>query len=168
VLFDEVDEVLRGVSGEGGAVEVGVVGDVLLGGGPEIGEVAAATAGDEDLATDLIVAFEEQDFAAALGGFEGAEEAGCAGAEDDDGAYWSWIQAMSIPTTQSTPRTNRKVKRPRNTIAKATKRMSARKYAAIFSKTVKSSVSTSPNAWPTTPRTRSGTHSIPKGSQMRK
>ena len=51
--------------------------------GVEIREVAAASAGDEDFFTDFFGAVEEQDAAAAFASFDGAEEAGGTGAEDD-------------------------------------------------------------------------------------
>jgi hypothetical protein len=46
VFFDEGDEVARGVAGEGGLGEVGVGGEKVFGRGVEVGEVAAASAGD--------------------------------------------------------------------------------------------------------------------------
>jgi hypothetical protein len=49
-----------------------------------IGEVAAASAGDEDLLAGLFGVVEEQDAASAAAGFDGAHEAGGARSEDDD------------------------------------------------------------------------------------
>jgi hypothetical protein len=57
----------------------------------EVGEVAAASAGDEDFFADAIGAFDERDAAGALGRFGGAEEAGGAGAEDDGVVGVGWI-----------------------------------------------------------------------------
>ena len=51
--------------------------------GVKIREVAAASAGDEDFFADFFGAFEEHDAAAAFPGFDGAQKAGGAAAEDD-------------------------------------------------------------------------------------
>jgi len=83
VVFDEGEEVLRGVAGEGGFGEVGIGGEEVSGAGVAVGEVATAAAGDEDFAARLGVVFEDKNAKAAAGGVEGAEEAGGAGAEDD-------------------------------------------------------------------------------------
>ena len=53
VLFDEGDDVGWGVAGEGGLGEVGVFGEEVFGAGVEVGEVAAASAGDEDFFAGL-------------------------------------------------------------------------------------------------------------------
>src|SRR5258708_40294228 len=50
----------------------------------EIGEIAAAAAGDQDLGADLVGMLEQQDFAAALAGRQGAHESGCTGSQYDD------------------------------------------------------------------------------------
>jgi hypothetical protein len=83
VLFDERDEVLRGVTGERGAGEVGVLREEVFGGGVEVGEVAAASAGDEDLFAESVGVVEEEGAAAALAGCDGGHEAGGSRAEDD-------------------------------------------------------------------------------------
>ena len=49
----------------------------------DIGEVAAASAGDEDFAAGECAVVEEGDAAAFLAREGSTEEAGCAGAEDD-------------------------------------------------------------------------------------
>ncbi len=90
---DEGDEVVGGVAGEGGAGEVGVGGEEVFVGGSAIGEVAAAAAGDEDFAAGAIIAVEDERSAAAEAGLPGAEEAGCAGAQDDDiGVVHLWLR----------------------------------------------------------------------------
>lgn len=48
VAFDETDEVGGRVTGESGLGEVGIGGEEVVGAGVQIGEVAPATAGDED------------------------------------------------------------------------------------------------------------------------
>jgi len=80
MLADESDEVGGCVAGERGAGEVGIFGDKIVGGAVEVGEVAAASAGDEDFFADAIGALDERDAAATLGRFGGAEETGGAGA----------------------------------------------------------------------------------------
>jgi hypothetical protein len=62
---------------------VRVGGEEIFWGGVQVGEIAAATAGDEDFFAGALRAFEEGDAFAALPCFGGAEEAGGAGAEDD-------------------------------------------------------------------------------------
>ena len=78
VAFDEGDEVGGRVAGERGFGEVGIGGEEVVGAGEEVGEVRAASAGDEDFFADAVGAFEEEDAAAALAGFDGAHQAGCA------------------------------------------------------------------------------------------
>ena len=84
VFFDQGEEVRRGEAGERGLGEVGVGGEEVFGAGVEVGEVAAAAAGDEDLLAGAVGVFEDEDAAAAAAGFDGAHEAGGAGAEDED------------------------------------------------------------------------------------
>jgi len=92
VMFaDESDEVGGCVAGERGAGEVGIFGNKIFGGAVEVGEVAAASAGDEDFFADAIGAFDERDAAGALGRFGGAEEAGGTGAEDDGVVGVGWV-----------------------------------------------------------------------------
>ena len=74
VTVDEVDEVLRGVAGEGGAAEAGIVGPEAVGVGMQIGEVAATAAGDEDLFAGLAGVIEHEDAAAAAGGGGGGHQ----------------------------------------------------------------------------------------------
>ena len=84
VLLDEGEEVERGVAGEGGFGEVRVGGEEVFGGGVEVGEVAAASSGDEDFLARGGGVFEDEGAAAAAGGVSGAEEAGGSGSEDED------------------------------------------------------------------------------------
>jgi len=50
----------------------------------QVGEVAAAAAGDQDFLADSVGAFENQNTAAALASFNGTHQAGRAGSENDD------------------------------------------------------------------------------------
>jgi hypothetical protein len=84
MLFDEGDEVRGRVAGEGGFGEVRIGGEEILRRAVKIGEVGAATAGDEDFAAEAIGAFEKSDATAAFAAFGGTEETGGAGAEDED------------------------------------------------------------------------------------
>ena len=83
VLADEGDEVFGRVAGESGFGEVGIGGEEVFGADVEIGEVAAASAGDEDLAAGLAGVFDEGDAMAVAGDLGGAEETGGAGSEND-------------------------------------------------------------------------------------
>jgi hypothetical protein len=59
-------------------------GDIVGGGGTEVGEIAAAAAGDEDLVAEPVLMFEDGDPAAADPGRAGAEEAGSTATDDED------------------------------------------------------------------------------------
>src|SRR5262249_54005397 len=84
VALDHRNEVLGSEAGEGGTGKVRVGGDEVFRCGVEVGEVTAAAAGDEYLLAGRVAALEDEDAATARAGHEGAHEAGCAGAEDDD------------------------------------------------------------------------------------
>jgi hypothetical protein len=82
VFFDEGDDVGGGVAGEGGLGEVGIGGEEVLCAAVDVGEVAAASAGDEDLFAGFFGVVEEEDAASAASSLDGAHEAGGSGAED--------------------------------------------------------------------------------------
>jgi hypothetical protein len=83
VPLDESDKIRRRVARQRGAREMRVVREKVLGPAVDVGEVAAAAAGDEDLATDLIVAFEHHDAPAPLPCPRGAEQTRRAATEND-------------------------------------------------------------------------------------
>ena len=83
VLFYEGDEVGGGVAAEGRFGEVGVFGEEVFGAGVEVGEVAAASSGDEDFFAGLIGVVDVEDSEVAAAGFDGAEESGCTCSQDD-------------------------------------------------------------------------------------
>jgi hypothetical protein len=62
---------------------VGVFGEEVFGAGVEVGEVAAASSGDEDFFSGFIGVVDEEDAAVAAAGFDGAEESCSACSEDD-------------------------------------------------------------------------------------
>ena len=84
VFFDESDEVGGRVAGERGLGEVGIGGEEIFRAAVEVGEVAAASAGDEDFLAGTRGVFEDGDAAAAAAGFDGAHQAGGACSEDED------------------------------------------------------------------------------------
>jgi hypothetical protein len=84
VPLDECDEIARCVTGERGAGEVRIGGEELFGGAAEVGEIAAAAAGDQDLFADAIGVIEDKDAAATLACGDGGHETRCASAEDED------------------------------------------------------------------------------------
>ena len=61
---------------------MGIGGEEVIRGGVNVGEIAAATAGDEDFFADAVGVFKDGDAAAAVAGFDGTKEAGGASAED--------------------------------------------------------------------------------------
>src|ERR1035441_9595927 len=87
MFFDEAHEVRRSVAGERRLGEVSIGRKKVLRAGVEVGEIAAAAAGDQDFLADSIRAFEHQNTAAQLAGFNGTHQASRAGSENDDGAF---------------------------------------------------------------------------------
>jgi hypothetical protein len=83
MALNESDEISRRVAGERGFRKVGVCGEEIVGARVEVGEVAAASAGDEDLFADAVGVVEDEGASAASAGFDGAHESGGSGAEDD-------------------------------------------------------------------------------------
>jgi hypothetical protein len=61
-----------------------VGGDKIGGCGVEMGEVAAATAGDEDLFADAVCVLKHKYAPTAVTGMDGAEKSSCTCAEDND------------------------------------------------------------------------------------
>ncbi len=61
VLLDQGDDVGGREAGEGGFGEVRVRGEEVFGAGVDVGEVAAAAAGDEDLLADAVGVIEDED-----------------------------------------------------------------------------------------------------------
>lgn len=84
MLFDEGDEIGRGVAGERGFREVRVGAEEILGAAMEVRKVAAAAPGNENFLADAVGTFEDGDAAPALAGFERAEKSRGAGAEDEN------------------------------------------------------------------------------------
>jgi hypothetical protein len=76
VFFDERDDVGGGEAGERGFGEVRVGGEEALGPAVEVGEVAASSAGDEDLLADALGMIEDEDAAPAAACFDGTHQAG--------------------------------------------------------------------------------------------
>ena len=83
MFFHEGDEIGGGIAGQGGFGEVGILRKEIIRLAMEIGEIAAAAAGDEDFFADFFGVFQEENAAVTIAGFDGAEEAGGAGTEDD-------------------------------------------------------------------------------------
>ncbi len=82
MFLDESEKVVRGETGEGGFGEVGIGGKEVFRRGVKVGEIAAASAGDEDFLANAVGMFDYCDAAAALACLDGAEEAGGTGAEN--------------------------------------------------------------------------------------
>ncbi len=84
VFFDECYEIGRSIAGERRFGEVWIGRKEILRAGVQVGEVAAAAAGDQDFLADSIRSFEHQNTPAALAGLNGTHQAGRAGSENDD------------------------------------------------------------------------------------
>ena len=82
VALDLGDEVVGGVAVEGGGGEAGVLGDEAVGGGVDVGEVAAPAAGYEDFGAGFGAVVDEGGATAALGGGGGAHHPCGAGADN--------------------------------------------------------------------------------------
>jgi len=63
---------------------VWIGGKEILRDSVQVGEIAAAAAGDQDFLADSICAFEHQNTPVALASFNGTHQAGRAGSENDD------------------------------------------------------------------------------------
>ena len=83
VLFDQGDEVVLGVAGQGRLAEVRVGRQERLGPRVQVGEIAAATTGDQDLLADLVGMLQHQHPAPALAGALRAHQARPAGPNDN-------------------------------------------------------------------------------------
>src|SRR5438270_1640570 len=84
VLLDKAEEIVRSVACEGGFREVRVGGEEAFRAGVEVGEVAPASAGDEDLFAGAVCVIEYEHATASPAGVDGAEETGGSCAEDED------------------------------------------------------------------------------------
>ena len=81
--LDKCDEIAWCVPGERGAGEVRIRREKSIRGAVEVGEIAAASAGDEYLFADLVGMIEDQDAAASLTRRDGGHESRGAGTEDE-------------------------------------------------------------------------------------
>jgi len=81
-LFDEGKKIAGCEAGESGSSEIGIGGVEILGCGVNVGEIAAATAGDEDFLADAVGVFDDGDATSAFASFESTEEARGTSAEN--------------------------------------------------------------------------------------
>ena len=84
MFFDEAHEVGRRIAGERRLGEVWIGRKKILRAGVQVGEIAAAAAGDQDFLADAVRAFEHQNAPPALARFHGTHQPGGAGSENDD------------------------------------------------------------------------------------
>jgi hypothetical protein len=75
MLLNECDEICGRVAGQGGFREVFVCGDKVFGPAMDVGEIAAASTGDENLLADAIGTLQNGDTPPAFPGFYGAKQA---------------------------------------------------------------------------------------------
>ncbi len=94
VLFDKGEEVGGRVAGERGLGEVGILGEEIFRAAVDVGEVAAASAGDEDLLAGARGALKNGYAAAAAAGFDGAHESGGACSEDKGVEVICWLSHL--------------------------------------------------------------------------
>ena len=79
VALDQRDKIPLRVARQRGFTEVRVGGDKVFRRDLEIGEIAAAAAGDENFLADFFAAFDYQDAPAAFARFDGAHQTGAPG-----------------------------------------------------------------------------------------
>ena len=84
MLLDHGDDVCGCEAGEGGFCEVRIFGEKVFRAGVDVGEVAAAASGDEDLLADAFGMVEQDDAAAAAACLDCAHHAGRACAQNYD------------------------------------------------------------------------------------
>src|SRR5579863_5725097 len=82
MLFDEGAEISGRVASQGRLRKVRIGGEKIIRLAAQVGEIATAAAGDENLFTQTVGMFEDGDAASAFAGFDGAHQAGCASAEN--------------------------------------------------------------------------------------
>ena len=97
----------RRVTGESRLAEVWVARNEVVGSGVEVGEVAAAAAGDSDLFSDAFSVFQYDDTATAFAGFNSTEEAGGTAANYYD-VFLDHAQSVALNSRQKAE--NRKQK----------------------------------------------------------
>ena len=83
MFFDEADEIRGSIASQGRFGEVTIGGEEIFCSRLEIGEIAAASTGDENFFPDSIGAFEDDDAPSPLAGFDGAHQTSGAGSEND-------------------------------------------------------------------------------------
>ena len=60
VLFDQLDKILRAVTGQGGAAKVRILREEIFRLGVEVGKVAAPATGDANFFAELVIMIDEQ------------------------------------------------------------------------------------------------------------
>ncbi len=81
--LDQCDEIRGRVAGQRRLGKMRIRGKEILGLAVEVGEIAAAAAGDENLLAQTVGVFEQGDAPAALAGLDGAHQACRAAAENE-------------------------------------------------------------------------------------
>ena len=84
VPLDHRDDVCGRKAGEGGFCEVRVFGEEIFRAAVDVGEIAPAASGDEDLLADALCVIQQDDPAAAAACFDCAHHSGGTGAQDYD------------------------------------------------------------------------------------
>ena len=83
IAIDQRDEILRAIAAQRRFGEMGVGGQIAVGRGVDVGEIAAATAGNEDLLAHLIGMIDQQHAPAPLARYRRAHHPRRACAQDD-------------------------------------------------------------------------------------
>ena len=84
MLRNQGKKILRRVTGERGLAEMWIRGDEVLWTAMNVGKVAAAAAGDENLLPDSVCVVQHGHPLAVLSGFDGAQQACSTGTENED------------------------------------------------------------------------------------
>lgn len=99
VLLHETDEIPRREACQRRFAEVGVLREIVRRRRVDIGEVAAAPAGDLDFPADTVVVLEQQDALAAVCRGEGAEQPGASSADHDHVRMFRCLSVHAIVMT---------------------------------------------------------------------
>jgi len=91
VFVDQLEEVARGVERQRGFREVWIVGEKTIRFAMDIGEIAAASARDEDLTAGQAAVVEQRNAAAVLACDSSAHEACGSGSQNDRVKFSYWI-----------------------------------------------------------------------------
>ena len=97
MLFDQCNEIRGSVASQFRLGKMRIRREKIFGLAVEVGEIAPATAGDENFFAQTVGVFDDGDAASALAGFDGAHQAGCAASENQCVEMMGHVGVNSLP-----------------------------------------------------------------------